>query len=460
MINDFGGIRMKEKLKKIYEWTYFPFLILFIFILFFTFFINFSNYGDDSWFVENSSNKSNFEFVSWRYENWTSRVIIEFVLISLLKMGNTVCRIFISIMFVALGVAISKTFIINKTDKEKVRAINWIIVFLLFTIEYSILIGAGVMATIVNYLFPVTLGIFVIYYIRKAILKENIKKFEYPLYLILTIISTNMEQMSAILFVVCLISLIYFIIKEKKLNIFLLVLFIISALSLVNVLVCPGNAVRNESETETWFPEYANFGIIEKTKCGIYLLISSCFGSLNIPYIIFSIIVMIEIIKKYKNFIIRTISIIPVIAGTAFTVFSPITANIFPVLYTVNDVIMNGFNAMETRLIWLLVYSMILVCLLISVVLVFKKNWKTFILILVLGAGFASKFIMGFSPTVFASGTRTTFIMICSFIISIILILEKENKTYINNILSFIIIFAMLQSLNNVFALIDVGILF
>ena len=450
---------MKEKIKKVCNWTYFPFLVLFIVLTLCCFFMNVSNCGDDKWFIEVSSDKSSIDYLNWRYEEWTSRIIIEFCLINLLKMGNIVCSIFVALIFSLLGIAISKTFILDKSKKDKVKIINWIIMFLLLTISYDVLTGAGFVSTTVNYMFPVTLGIFVLLYVRKSILKEKIKKYEYPLYLLSAIVATNMEQMCAVLFVVCFLSLIYFIIKEKRLNIFNLILFIISIHVLVNILVCPGNDLRNISETQTWFPDYANYGIIEKAKCGIFVIISSCIGNLNIPYIIFATVVMIEVLKNYKNIFFKIISIIPVIAGTIFTVFAPITANIFPNMFGINNAIISGFNVHITRLLFLAPYILALICLVFSTILIFKKNWKTLILILILGAGFASKFIMGFSPTVFASGTRTSFIMLCAFIISTILVLEKQNKKYFEKFVSVIVICAILQSAENICGLYDIGIL-
>ena len=450
---------MKEKIKKIYNWEYFPFLLVFVILLFGSFFIDIFGYADDSWFIEWSENRSSIDFLTWRYGDWTSRVIIEFFLINLLKMGKIICSIFVSLMFSLLGVAISKTFILNKNDIEKNRIINWIILFLLLTISYDVLIGAGVMATIVNYLFPITLGIFALLFIRKSILKEKIRKYEYPLYLFSVIVATNMEQMCAILFVVSFLALIYFIVKEKKLNIFILILFIISTVGLVNILVCPGNDLRYESEIKTWYPDYANFGIIEKIKCGIYAVMVSCFGSVNLPYIIFSIIIMIQILKNYKNIILKIISIIPVILGTAFTLFAPITSTIFPNMYGINNVIMTGFNAQTTRLLFFIPYIFALLCLVISTLLVYRKNWKTILLLLISLTRFTSKFIMGFNPIVFISGGRAFFIMICTFIISTIIVIEKEDKKYLEQFINFLIICAMLKSADNISALHTIGIL-
>ena len=351
---------MKEKIKKIYNWEYFPFLICFIVLLCTFLCMNISGYGDDKWFSQSASEMSEFDFLHWRYETWSSRIIIEFIFFYFLKMGNICCSIFVSMLFVLLGVAISKTFILDKNDKNKVRIINWIILFLLLTISYIVLTGAGVIATVVNYLFPVTFGIFVLLYIRKSVLKEKIKKYEYPLYIISALIATNMEQMCAILFVVCIFSLIYFIIKEKKINIFILVLFIISVLGLVNILTCPGVDLRNESEIKTWYQDYVNFGIVEKVKCGIYVVIKDCFETINIPYIIFSLIIAIEILKKYRNIFVKIISIIPVLAGTVFTIFAPISSAIIPNVFGINNTIIAGFNAQTTRFLFFAPYISIL----------------------------------------------------------------------------------------------------
>ena len=68
----------------------------------------------------------------------------------------------------------------------------------------------------------------------------------------------------------------------------------------------------------------------------------------------------------------------------------------------------------------------------------------TLVSILALGAGLCSKAIMGFMPTVFASGYRTQFIFIVMMIALIVMILDKQDKKFRDILLNLLIIFAIL----------------
>ena len=65
------------------------------------------------------------------------------------------------------------------------------------------------------------------------------------------------------------------------------------------------------------------------------------------------------------------------------------------------------------------------------ILVIFKE--KSLLPLLIFLAGFASRFIIGFSPTIFASGARTAFILYMSLII---VILYTLNKLYKDNKLS------------------------
>ena len=69
----------------------------------------------------------------------------------------------------------------------------------------------------------------------------------------------------------------------------------------------------------------------------------------------------------------------------------------------------------------------ILICLVLSILLIFK-NLKNNTAILVFLVGLASRLIMGFSPTIFASGSRTIIFFEFAMIIASILIWQELVK--------------------------------
>ena len=72
----------------------------------------------------------------------------------------------------------------------------------------------------------------------------------------------------------------------------------------------------------------------------------------------------------------------------------------------------------------------------IALYLVFGNSKTSFIAILVFGAGVCSKVLMGFMPTVFASGNRTQLILLVMMIILIAMMIDKQSKKTKENLLN------------------------
>lgn len=438
--------KIKEILLKIYNWVYFPFLILFLIQLSLNYFKTIG-FGDDSWFREILSNKEMvpsgtvIEYLKWRYETWTSRIIIEFFLVNLLQLNVIIWKVFDAAMLTVLGMAISKVFVSKKVSNNIYRKINYIIMLLLLCLPFDMFGGAGWIATFTNYLLPITMGIITLIPLRKVLCEEKIKIYEYPIYILACLIASNMEQMSAVLLVVFLIFSVYcFIIKKK--NIVIPLLCIIVLCGLINIMICPGNDLRNEAEIQKCFSNFNDLNIIEKVFLGIIAMMQFCIVEFNLIYILFTGLTMFMLLKKYKNVIVRTIAIFPFIMGSAFNVLGNLISSISPdfsyiFLGGAENLITHykGFSSPESLMI-LMIYVAIILTWFISLILLFGKNNRTIIAILILGAGVCSKIMLGFSPTVWASGNRTGFILILSMIITIILIFQNENEKVIDNFLN------------------------
>ena len=69
----------------------------------------------------------------------------------------------------------------------------------------------------------------------------------------------------------------------------------------------------------------------------------------------------------------------------------------------------------------------VLVTLLISIYRIFTGKFKSWLAIGVLSAGFVTKFVMGFSPTIWASSERTSTFLLISIIACITILLRKWN---------------------------------
>lgn len=306
-----------KKIKKLFESDKLPFIVLFLVMLVATLFKSTTS-GDDNTFAifitgEYDSNiTSIFKYWPWRYNSWSSRLIIETVLIFFAKDLPVLWKFVDSFMYVVLAYSLSKLFV-----KDNKKILNWIIVLLIFCIPFGIFSTAGWMATSLNYLWTVSLGLYALIPIRKTLDSEKIKKYEYVLFILAAIYACNFEQVGLCIAAVYFIFNIFFIINKnvKKINI---VMLIIAILSLVFILVCPGNKVRVKCDTEMYYPDFANFSIFEKLEIGLVTTMQYYMFNFNIIYFLFTLLLVIKVFKNKKNIFCKALAIYPFLMGVIF----------------------------------------------------------------------------------------------------------------------------------------------
>ena len=445
-----------DKIKKIVNSNIFPFIVLFMIMLSFSIFKN-TNINDDVYFSEVLLDGKGplpeittmAGFLGYRYNKWTSRIIIEFFLVLFAKnhtMG-IIWKVLDSLVYAIMAYSIERVFIGKKDD----RGLKWIIILLVLLIPNYMVGEAGYIATGLNYIWPIAFGLVSLIPIRKAIDNEKIKWYEYLIYLPLSIFAVNAELVCACILVIYLIFTIYLLFK-KKINPVILLILLISIISMIIIMKCPGNAQRTRVETESRFGDFNNISVIDKFTIGLFSTINWYFFNFNSLYFIFTLIMMITILKKYKNILYRIIGTIPFIMGIIFNVVFPNSNSgyiyrfyIFFLYIEDLSVPINfgNFNIITTY-IPIIINVLVAGFLFISLYLTFGNTKKTLISILAFGAGVCSKLIMGFMPTVYASGARTNLIFLVMLISLIVMMLEKIDKKYKYMLLNLLIIFAVL----------------
>ena len=438
---------MRESfIKKMVKNRYFPFLVMFIilFVCHFTFKLNF---GDDVFF-KNINYKEIFSWLSSRYNGWSSRVIIEFTLVSMLKLPSFVWCALNSMFIVLIAYSISRIFSIKN---------NWIVVLSIMLYPLYEMKSAGWYATTINYIWPLSLGLFSLIPIKNYFENRNEKWYMNILYTLALIFACNQEQMCAIVFAFYLIFSIYYFVKNnKKVSLYLIFQLLLTLISLIFIFTCPGNDARKISETATWYPAFKSFRLIEKTYLGFASTFVNSVYIINLPLLVLSILLSIFIFKKTKQEIIRAISIIPTLLFTLISIFPNILNSIFPHVYSFIqscEIYGNSINNISVGLQSISIFGIGVVfyaSILYLIFKVFDKNEKWLYCLIVL-AGLSSRIIMGFSPTLYASSMRTFIFYDFSIIIVIIAILEKYfrniNKKYFYTILTCLSIMQLFQTI-------------
>ena len=439
-----------KSFKKILNDKKIVYIIVFLIIFLSHFFLK-VNSGDDVFF-KTAMNDGFINFLTTRYNSWSSRLIIEIVLVFMLKLPKIIWMLIDSGMLVLTIYSIDYLFT-KRSNLEKL-----LVAILVLLYPLSELRSAGWYATTINYLWPLALGLFAFFPIKHA--KENIKEkgYMYPLYVLATLFACNQEQMGAIIFGIYAIS-IYNLYKHKKLNKFIIIQTLIALISLIFILTCPGNGIRAIANMDYWYPSYSNFTIMHKSFLGVVTTFLFMTKQINVIVFITSLLIPYLTFKK-DNFLNKFISMIPIFIIIAICMCSNVTIKFFPELTKLlnhfslflepQDKINFGiYNLALLGVSFLffasLFYSMIS--------LVDKKN--RVLVFFILMAGFASRFIIGFTPSVYASSMRTFIFFDFSIIIALVLTIFDNIKNIKNkNALDFGIIILILLDFLQVFNLI------
>ena len=402
-----------EKIKELMNKKYVYYVCLFIFVFALHLFMR-PGEADDLWFINNYTGNP-LSFAYMRYMQWSSRFLIEMVLVFIASLPLIVWKVLDTLMIVLLFYSG------NKLLNIKNRKILIFEIFLIMILPWKVFGETGWIATTLNYTWPITLG----FYGFSILLEEKTNFLKQIISFFCIIFACNQEQMCCVMLAFIIIC---FCIRtfQKKNNKVFLIPFIICILMGVLHIIFPGNSMRQISEMQTWYPAYQNFDVLDKISIGIISTVTAILFDFRIIYIAFIGMLILYIkylpLNKKLSYIIQ------------FILVCFIFINIYPFDSTQ---LMFYSKAQESIVIAFMnfVLPVLLFSLLISIViyLILKtKNKYNYMFVLLFLSGICSRLILGFSPTVYASGKRTViyFYIVCYlltiFIMKTICII-KEN---------------------------------
>lgn len=431
--------KFKEIIKKIFKDGRGALVVLFVLQLVLTIFITPNTY-DDEWFINQITDELNIEtneiiehtisdFITERYQTWSSRVIIELVLCLVLKTSKYLWILIQSLMLVLVCYSLSKIFVKENKDKNNFMLMSMILIYPYYTMHQT-----GWASTSINYLWPLATGLFALIPIKKIWNGEKIKWWQYLLYTISLIFAANQEQAGALLLGFYLVFTILMIAsKDKKVKPYMFIQTIIASLSVVFILTCPGNSIR-QSEELYRFKGYEMLSFIEKFVLGF----TSTFGNIilnqSLTYMLLTSLIALYVFLNYKEKLYRIIAIIPLLSVLLLGPFLTILNGMFPYLdvfkslITTQDILLTPVNSNNLYYAFPIVFAFAnFICIGMSILLIFK-NLKNNVAILIYLAGLASRIVIAFSPTVFLSKTRTMIFFDFAMIVVSYLIWDRLNK--------------------------------
>lgn len=421
-----------------------------VLLLFFFFLINILCHsamelnGDAStWYAHSLDEQTMYDFLKLRYFSWSSRTLIDCVMVSLCYVPIVIWRIADSLVLAAIGYYIIK---IVEIQDISIKVCVYVLCLIYPFIDMN---TAGWLATTLNYCWPL-LGILIgIYYVLLSF-KKRLNILQVVVGSLGCLFATNVEQ-GVVIFLLFLVGCDLFGITHKKWSKFLCLANVYTVVELVYIVLSPGNAQRAISEASS-FPEFITLSFIEKCGLGISSTLYYFIFSFRPLFILFVISLMFMIFSEKKNCIFRTIAMIPFFVSVAFGVFKKEIYAIYPWLADFeNAMTITGVDGKQTvgKACWF-VLGLVVISIVICICVVIKEEFEAGIgIISSIALGFASRCMMGFSPTIWISSDRTYIFLYFSFIISIIYLLKvMKNLQMRNTLISTTIILGIMSSLH------------
>ena len=391
------------------------------------------------------------DFLINRYQTWTSRVLIETGVKLLASSPEWVWKVLNSLV-VLLLVWIAADLFGVECGGSKIR--SQIFFFcLLGCLPVSSLNDAGWIATTLNYLWPLTFGLVAMRPVKHWIREERCPAWEYAVCPVCLIFAANTEQGAGLLLGVYLLYGGYLIWRRRAPSVFYFILLFFIAASVVFIWTAPGNALRFAVEMNRWFPGYDRLSLLQKLLMGFLDSVNyyvSAGGSGRTNYL-FALLVGIFFAgiwrrKREEGFPGRTaVAFLPFAFywGIGRFANARIEGDGFPRgghilgLFGRNRCLPTGAGTFE-YLGWISypwkmvllqagVYLGLLFCVGMTIWFLHGKNFETLLEFVILGSGLLTRLIMGFSPTIYASGERTS--LYCS--VAILIVCLRNLQIYI-----------------------------
>lgn len=379
-------------------------------------FINFNirniSFHDDAIFLNDfTKNYNNYgDYLIARYNNWSSRSIIELIMIFFVQ-HTFLWKIFNSIAMTII--AVLPNYMVNTQPKIIGFMLNSCL-FLLIPIE--IIKETGWVATTTNYLWVAAASLITLYPVIMYIKKQNVPKFLWFLAIIFSFYANNQEQMTIVLFLIWIVS-IFTLLRIKRSIMPVIPFFIITLGSLFYILLCPGNELRNVQEITQRLPEFANYSLFYKIYLGYCSTLIHLFYQYNPLIAMFSLSITTMGLLRSKNIRMVIISLFPM------------------VMYFINQNLQEWIQKSYSLSNQKIYFSLILLLSFTAFIYIFSifnscQSLKDFYLVIgTLLLGLIVRMILGFSPTIWASGNRTYFFTYLLLIIGVLINFnEKRTK--------------------------------
>lgn len=373
---------------------------------------------DDLYYQTRFSETPFLQVLSEMYGDTTPCVLIHALVGAFVHLDPIVWRLFDTLVMTLCVEMVLRLFV----PKNRMRYAPLFVAFAIL-IPKATFCNTGWCATTLNYLWPATASMFLYYFLKRFLEGKRLSRFVYAITVPLLLFACNSIQSAVLCFCITLTMTGWMIYQAKscrKVDSYLYFVLAGAFLSLLFILLCPGNAVRSANEIQAWFPTFNDYNVLQKLHMGF---INSCtfFWSTgewcimknHFPFVVLplGLLLVYRMLKQHKSprLVISALVILLFLLLPYISFFiTRYTPHTFPLLESFQRrMAYEGTQHISETLLPVAGYLFLMECLIIGIYDTFRENRKqALLMILIFLAGICSSLMLSFSPTLYASGER------------------------------------------------------
>lgn len=377
---------------------------------------------------------SSWKFMIEQYKNWNSRYFTSFVMAFVMDKNIWLWRILNTLVLFLFFIYMSKSvYAVYKNTKSSLSIITLFMFSVFCMMPFPIWYWSITWVTgSFNYLWPACALSISFYYLFNSVFnKEKIRLHQFIILIPVVMFACNVEQTALICITMYSIVILYFILKEKYFDKYVLILYLFIITSTLIVFLSPSHSIRYAQEVKTWYPMFNDISLIKKAVYGYAYTVIHGFLLYNyLNTILLSVLLFAVLKKQYNDKLLNVISLLPAFYSLMYYIGINNKWIYSHLLYNADafskSIILNNYNEPFISLITgTLIIVIIIYCIL-------KIKWQSvelkYLIFLFLTAGLMSAFILSFSPTIYASQDRIWFVPFSMYALSIGMVFMESLK--------------------------------
>lgn len=368
--------------------------------------------GDAQWFSKVDS--SPISFVIKRYETWSSRFWIEGATLIASK-HLILFYIFTVILTLLFFYSLSELFSFNEYDSNLVLVVFFMALFPVVSLQ-----SAGPIATIVNYIWPSALFLYWLMTDRHRKMK-NIGSLQNSLSILFLGLAVFNEGLAIIL---CLYLILCLIVEKKNFfNTYRMICLVISLLSFLNVLLCPGNQNRGMLEMARWFPTFNHLSFLDKILIQFNNIASNLIVSHNLLEVLVILLFIKAIQRRQRLSIILSGAVIMLTSASHQLISDRLSV-------IVKESPEKEFNQqiIGTLLQPTLIFATLILLIVLIIILLYGKSKTSLMIIASIVITFSSAMAISLSPTLLASADRPLLFLYFALVFNCIFLVNDLSE--------------------------------